>query len=218
MPLFAELTPADIREVEPHVQSHGYGAGDTIYRVGDTANSLFVVASGAAKLLRPSAHGQDVVTNVLGPGEGFGTLGSWGEPTYPDGAEAMTVSCVLEISKALFNEVMERHPRLALTVLNEVLHRFELAQQTIRRLSADNATQRVAAALLALADKLAVAHEGALALELPLTRVDVAALTGLTPETVSRVMGRLRDDGIVLTDRHRTVILDRARLEVEAPE
>lgn len=218
MPLFAELTSADIRDLEPLVRSRGYRAGETVHQVGDMANSLFVVASGTVKLLRPSVHGQNVVTNVLGPGEGFGTLGILGESTYPDTAEAMKVSCVLEISSDVFGEVMGRYPRLALTVLDEVLHRFEQAQQTIRRLSADNAKQRVAAALLALVDKLGVAQDGAFALELPLSRVDLAALTGLTPETVSRVMSRLRDDGIVDTGRRWTVVLDRTRLAAEAAE
>lgn len=218
MPLFAELTCADIRDLEPLVRSRGYRAGEIVHRVGDMANSLFVVASGTVKLLRPSVHGQNVVTNVLGPGEGFGTLGILGESTYPDTAEAMKVSCVLEISSDIFGDVMGRYPRLALTVLDEVLHRFEQAQQTIRRLSADNAKQRVAAALLALVDKLGVAQDGAFALELPLSRVDLAALTGLTPETVSRVMSRLRDDGTVDTGRRWTVVLDRTRLAAEAAE
>jgi CRP-like cAMP-binding protein len=102
--------------------------------------------------------------------------------------------------------------------LDEVLHRFEQAQQTIRRLSADSAQQRVAAALLGLVDKLGVAQDRALVLEVHLTRVDVAALTGLTPETVSRVMSRLRDAGIVDTGRLWTVILDRTRLAAEAAE
>lgn len=130
----------------------------------------------------------------------------------------MKVSCVLEISSDVFGDVMGRYPRLALTVLDDVLHRFEKAQQTIRRLSADSAKQRVAAALLALVDKLGVAQDGAFALDLPLSRVDLAALTGLTPETVSRVMSRLRDDGIVDTGRRWTVVLDRARLAAEAAE
>lgn len=132
-----------------------------VHRAGDIANSLFVVASGTVKLLRPSVHGQNVVTNILGPGEGFGTLGVLGDSTCPDTAEAMTVSCVLEVSSDVFNDVMGRYPRLALTVLDEVLHRFEQAQQTIRRLSADNAKQRVAAALLftAVAELLVEAYE-----------------------------------------------------------
>lgn len=218
MPLFAELTCADIRDLEPLVHSRGYRDGEKVHRAGDMANSLFIVASGTVKLLRTSEHGQNVLTNILGPGEGFGTLGILGESTYPDTAEAMAVSCVLEIASDHFNDILGRYPHLALTVLDEVLHRFEQAQQTIRRLSADSAQQRVAAALLGLVDKLGVAQDRALVLEVPLTRVDVAALTGLTPETVSRVMSRLRDAGIVDTGRLWTVILDRTRLAAEAAE
>ncbi|WP_264669633.1 Crp/Fnr family transcriptional regulator [Arthrobacter sp. VKM Ac-2550] len=216
MPLFAALTAAEIRDIEPRTQARGYRAGETIYRAGDEAESLFVMASGTTKLLRPSAHGQDVVMNILGPGEGFGTLGILGEPTYADAAEAMAASCVLEISADVFKDVMERHPRLALTVLDEVLHRFEQAQQTIRSLSANNVRQRVAVALLALADKLGAPQGETLALELPLTRADLAALTGTTPETVSRVMSRLRDEGIIETGRRWTTVLNRTRLAAAA--
>ncbi|PWF82722.1 Crp/Fnr family transcriptional regulator [Kocuria rosea] len=212
MPLFVELTTAEIIDLEPQVQARGYQAGELIYRCGENANSLFVMASGTAKLIRPSAHGQDVVLHILGPGEGCGTLGILGQPEYPDSAVALTDSCALEVPAAVFHEAIEHHPRLGLTALGEVLHRLEQAQETIRRLSADNARQRVAAALLILADKLGDPQAETIALELPLTRTDLAALTGMTPETVSRVMSKLRDDGIVDTGRRWTTILDRPRL------
>ncbi|GAA4690654.1 Crp/Fnr family transcriptional regulator [Kocuria gwangalliensis] len=216
VPLFMDLTTAEIMSLESHVQAHGYRGGELIYRQGENASSLFVMASGAAKLIRPSAHGQDVVLNILGPGEGCGTLGISGPPQYPDSAMALTDSCALEIPAAVFQEAIELHPRLGLTVLDEVLHRLEQAQETIRRLSADNARQRVAAALLVLADKLGDPRAETIILELPLTRTDLAALTGTTPETVSRVMSRLRDDSIVDTGRCWTTILDRPRLSAAA--
>lgn len=216
--LFSELNSQELHDIERLVPSRGCHAGDTIYRTGDEATRLFVVASGTVKLLRPSAQGRDVVTNILGPGESFGTLGILDEPTYPDSAEAMTASCVLEISTDLLKYVMERHPRLALTVLDEVLQRLEQAQQTIRRLSADNAKQRVSAALLTLADKFGAARDESISLEIPLTRVDLSALTGLTPETVSRVVSRLSEEGIIVTGRRRTTVLDRMRLAAEAAE
>lgn len=218
MPLFAELTTAEIIGMEPQIHARGYRAGEFFYRHGENAASLFVVALGTTKLIRPSSHGQDVVLNILGPGEGCGTLGILGQPVYPDSAVALTDSCALEISAGVFKDAMERHPRLALTVLDEVLHRFEQSQETIRGLSVDNVRQRVAAALLVLADKLGDPQAGTIALRLPLTRTDLAALTGMTPETVSRVMSSLRDDGIVDTGRRWTTVLDRSRLAAAAEE
>lgn len=216
MPLFAELTTDEVLGLEPQVLARGYRAGEPIHRCGDTAASLFVLAAGTAKLVRPSPRGQDVVLGILGPGEVCGTLGILGQPVYPDTAVALTDSCVLQIPAGVFQDALRRHPGLALTVLDEVLHRLEQAQETIRRLSADDVRQRVAAALLILADKLGDPQAEAVALELPLTRTDLAALTGMTPETVSRVMSRLRDDGIVDTGRRWTTILDRPRLSAAA--
>lgn len=216
MPLFDGLTMAEIFDLEAQVQARGYRAGEFIYRYGENATSLFVVASGTAKLIRPSVHGQEVMLNILGPGEGCGTLGILGQAVYPDSAVALTDACALEIPARAFQEAMGRQPRLALAVLDEVLHRLDQAQETIRRLSADNVEQRVAAALLVLADKLGDSQGEKIALEVPLTRTDLAALTGMTPETVSRVMSRLRDDGIVDTGRRWTTILDRSRLSAVA--
>ncbi|MCY1158193.1 MAG: Crp/Fnr family transcriptional regulator [Citricoccus sp.] len=207
---------AEIIDLEPRVHARGYRAGELIYRCGENATSLFVVALGAVKLIRPSAHGQDVVLNILGPGEGCGTLGFSGRWVYPDSAVALTDSCALEMSAGVVRETMEQHPGLALTVLDEVLHRLEQAEETIRRLSADDVRQRVAAALLVLADKLGAPQAEGITLALPLTRTDLAALTGMTPETVSRVMSKLSNAGIIDTGRRRTTILDRPRLTAVA--
>lgn len=212
MRMFAELTTAEIIGIEPLLRARGFRAGESIYRQGQCASGLFVLASGTAKLVRATVHGRDVVTDVLAPDEGFGTLDVLGQPVHTESAEAVTASCALEIPAEVLENAMSRHPGLARAVLAEVLRRLEKAQQTIRRLAADPVEQRVAAALLALADKLGTAERGTLTLEVPLTRADFAALTGTTPETVSRVMSRLRDEGILATGRRWTIVRDRARL------
>jgi hypothetical protein len=73
-PLFASLPADELIALEGRVSAPGYIAGERIYRAGDRAGSLFVVASGAVKLLRPSPRGDNAVVSVLGPGDSFGTL------------------------------------------------------------------------------------------------------------------------------------------------
>src|SRR5699024_12167598 len=72
--LFASLPADELLTLEGLVSAPGYVAGERIYRAGDRAGALVVVASGAAQLLRPSPRGDIAVVSVLGPGESFGTL------------------------------------------------------------------------------------------------------------------------------------------------
>jgi CRP-like cAMP-binding protein len=209
---FAGLPADQIAEIDRRMQVRGYTADEAIYQVGQPASTLFVLATGRVKLVRPALDGQDVLVDVVTPGGLFGTLSSLGEPSYPDTAQALTVSCALGISAEQFREVLRAHPGVALAVLDDLAGRLEQAHQSLRHRSGGSVEQRVAATLLALADKVGQPRDGATLLQLPLTRSDLAAMTGTTTESASRVISTLRREGILTTGRRWTAIIDRDRL------
>jgi CRP/FNR family transcriptional regulator, nitrogen oxide reductase regulator len=209
---FAGLPAEEISVIDQRMRVRGYSEGEPIHRAGDPATHLSVLASGRVKLIRPTLDGQDVLVDVVTPGGLFGTLSTLGDPTYPDTAQALTVSCALRISAGDFRDVLRSYPVVALAVLDDLAHRLERVQQSVRRLSGGSVVQRVAATLLALADQLGQPHDHATVLQLPLTRADLAAMTGTTTESASRAVSRLRRDGIIDTGRRWTSILDRDRL------
>ncbi|WP_141321805.1 Crp/Fnr family transcriptional regulator, partial [Cellulomonas uda] len=95
--------------------------------------------------------------------------------------------------------------------------RLARAHDDIGGQSTDTVPQRVATALLRLADKVGRDRPGeGLLLEVPLSRADLAALARTTPESVSRVMSGWKQQGVVASGRRWTAILDRDRLEQEA--
>ncbi|HLS33050.1 MAG TPA: helix-turn-helix domain-containing protein, partial [Brevibacterium sp.] len=91
------------------------------------------------------------------------------------------------------------------------------AQSDIGGQTTDTVPQRVATALLRLADKLGEdrGREGTM-LEVPLSRADLAGLARSTPESVSRIMSRWKKDGLIDSGRRWTALRDRQRLEDEA--
>jgi CRP-like cAMP-binding protein len=218
VPFFGGLAPEDIATINRRFRERGYVAGETIYTAGDIAARLYVVAVGKVKVVRHTLAGQDVVLNVLAPGEFFGALSALGDAEYPDTAQALTPSCVLEIAAEDFQAILRRYPSVALAALDIVAERLRGAQAQIRQLSAEPATSRVAAALLALTRKLGEPHEGALLIQMPLSRDDLAAMTGATVETVSRIMSKLREDGIIRSGRQWVAIADADRLATLAGE
>lgn len=215
---FTGLPQDEIAAIDRQMHVHGYAENEPIYHAGTTATHLYVLAAGRIKLVRPAFDSQEVLVEVVTPGGLFGTLGSLGDPSYPDTAHALTVSCALRISADEFRKVLHDHPTVALRVLDDLAARLEQARRTVRNLSNGTIQQRIAATLLALAEQVGVPHDGGTLLQVPLTRSDLAAMSGTTTESASRVLSRLHRDGIIDTGRRWTSIIDRTRLATLAGE
>lgn len=211
-PYFAGLSAEEIESLDARMQVRGYEEGTPVYRVGQPATHLYVLAAGRIKLVRSSLDGSEVLVDILTPGDLFGSVATMGDATYPDTAQALTTSCALSISAAAFRAVLQERPQVALAVLDDLAGRLEQTRATVRRLAAGDVEQRVASTLLSLAEKVGERRGDAVVLQLPLTRTDLAAMTGTTTESVSRTLSRLRRAGAIETGRRWTVITDAAHL------
>ncbi|MCL4273244.1 MAG: Crp/Fnr family transcriptional regulator [Anaerolineales bacterium] len=216
LPFFADLPHADVKHVNHLFHEYGYAPNETICFAGDPAERLFVVADGRVKLMRHSLSGKNVLLDMLTPGEFFGSLSALSGDVYPDTAEAQTQSCVLSISAADFRHVLEKHPKVALKVLETTALRLRDAQERVRQLSALTVEGRVANVLLVLGKKFGRRSDVGLLIEAPLTRDDLAAMTGTTTESASRVMSQFQKDGLIQTGRKWVSILDQKALEQAA--
>ncbi len=168
VPFFARLSPADIREVDRSFADRGFQLGDLIYAAGDPAGRLYVILSGTVKLVRHSLGGQDVLLDLLGPGEFFGALSVLGDEEYPDTASAQTGCCLISIEAADFQAIMQRYPSVALAVVDVIQARLHAAHDLIRQLSAQPVESRIAAALLKLADRMGRTEDGRTLIRAPL--------------------------------------------------
>ncbi|MCL4393871.1 MAG: Crp/Fnr family transcriptional regulator [Chloroflexi bacterium] len=212
VPFFARLSTNEIAAVNRSFREHGYVPGETIYRAGDSALRLYVVASGKVKVTRPTIAGQDVAMEILAPGEFFGSLSALGDVEYADTALAQTACCVLGIGTDDFQAILRQYPAVTISVLNIVGERLHGAQDTIRQLSANTVESRVASTLLKLAEKLGEETKGGTLIQTPLSRQDLAEMTGTTTETVSRVLSHLRKAGVIRSGRRWIAITNRAKL------
>ena len=84
---------------------------------GDPAARLYVVAIGKVKLLQHTLSGQDVLLDILTPGEFFGSLSVLGDETYPDTALAQTMACILAIAADDFQAILRRYPSVTVIAL-----------------------------------------------------------------------------------------------------
>jgi CRP-like cAMP-binding protein len=212
VPFFAHLPQHEIATINEHFRESGYIAGESIYFSGDEASQLYVVASGQIKLLRHSLIGQDVLVDILSPGEFFGTLSTSEGKTFADTAQAQTAACVLSIASHDFRGLLVSYPSVALSVLDITDQRLAEAHEMLRQLSAHSVEQRIAYILLKLADKLGEKQDVGLLIQMPLTRDDIARMSGTSTETASRIMSQLQKDGLIQSGRQWVAIVKRQQL------
>lgn len=220
LPFFTELSHGDIHAIDRAFRERGYVPGEIIYNAGEQATHLYVVAAGNIKLLRHTLTGQDVLLDILIPGDFFGALpglatANAAAAPYPDSAQAQTACCALVVSNEEFRDILQRYPSAALRLLEITSARLQDAQQTIHHLSALNTEQRIAATLLKLGQKLGEPRpeQDDLLIQMPLSRQDVADMTGATVETTSRILSNFRKSEIIRSGRQWIALRDLQALE-----
>jgi CRP-like cAMP-binding protein len=213
LPFFKHLAAEAISGINDLFHDRDVSADQPIYFEGDEATYLYLVAMGKVKLLRSAPAGREVLLDILHGGEYFGSLTIFGERVHAETAIAQTDCCILQISADGFERILSDHPDVTRKVLEAVSQRLMESQEIVKQLSTYTTEQRIASALLHLARKLGEVRGQGVLIQLPFSRQDLAAMTGSTTETVSRVMSRFAEDGLIKSGRKWVTITNIKRLE-----
>jgi CRP-like cAMP-binding protein len=148
------------------------------------------------------------VLRLIGAGDPFGGVAAFGGGAYPVSAEAVTDVTALEWPGPVMASLMETYPKLAINAVRFVAARLHELQVQYRQLATEKVERRVARALLRLGEQAGRRTEAGILIDLPLSREDIAQMTGTTLYTVSRIISRFEADGLVEAGRQHIVIRD----------
>jgi CRP-like cAMP-binding protein len=208
LPVFAGLSERDWEKVADLFSERQYQKDDYIFLEGEAPEALYVVKSGKIKVLRHSTDGKDVVLRVVGAGLMLGTVAVFDGSGYPGTAQAIEECSVLVIARNDCLTLVNRFPVFALAVIHDLGSRLRSSAEQIRSLAVERVEQRIARTLLKLAETAGSDVPEGRVIEMPLTRQDVADMTGTTVETAIRVMSKLRRAGLIRTRRGKVVLVD----------
>ena len=213
-PFFKGLDPEMLREVNKRFSATHFEAGEMIYYEDEPALRLRVVVSGKVKLMRHTEEGKDVLIDMLKPGEFFGTLSHLGGEVYSETATSQTHTCILSIDSQAFRDILTQYPVVAVNVLDIMAGRLQASRDSLFELSTLPVDQRIARILYRLAEKFGEQDdEFGLLIQMLLTRKDLADMAATTTETASRIISRLKKDGIIHAGRQWIAIEDLQELE-----
>jgi CRP-like cAMP-binding protein len=211
-PLFADLTPDELAEVDRRCHVHGFVAGEAVYHSGTPASRVYVVASGAVKTVRLAADGRETLLDLCGPGEPLGAVPALGEEFHAESAWTLTPTCLLGLNANEYAQIMEDFPAVAMATLKGVSRRLSESREAVHLLAGAPLPQRLAAMLLLLAEKVGRPWEGGVLIDVPLSRDDLASMAGAATESVSRVLSSWKRSGSIDSGRRWIAITDDDKL------
>ena len=178
-----------------------YHQGDYIWRHGETATSVTVIASGLVKLCQPNQEGGSAIVALFGPRESIGDTAVVSSGRYPADAVAATRDVeLLAIEKTPVLRAMQSDIALAQALNRSLVSHCDALNQKIRIMTAGPVERRLAALLLHLAERFGDEDEGGgLTIPVALSRSDLARLVGATIETTIRTMSRWQKAGVLST-------------------
>ncbi len=204
--LFKGLTDASRDEVVGMAQSLRREKGKDFFRQGESARKFFVLRRGRIKVSQITSEGHQIVVRYAGPGEMFGCVPLHGGKEYPATATAVSESEALCWDHSSFDRLIERYPRIAINALELVGEELAGFRARYQELATERVEQRVARALLRLVRQAGKKVEGGVLIEFPLSRQDLAELTGTTLHTVSRTLSVWEQQKIIKSGRKKIII------------
>jgi CRP-like cAMP-binding protein len=213
---FAGWPPADLDALLAPARSTRFAKGATVFEQGAPAVSFYLLLDGHIQASKLTPDGRQVIIRYIEPGELFGIAAQIHQDVYPASARAIVDSVALVWPSTAWPELAAKFPALSADVLHAVGNRLADANARVLEMSTQAVERRVAHALLRLADKSGRKVEGGVEIVFPVTRQDLAEMTGTTLFTVSRILRAWEGDGLVASGRRRIVVRRADRLSALA--
>ncbi len=195
-PLFRGL-PADERDKLAGIALDlEYQRGETIFSEGDDGSGFFIVAGGRVKIFKVSSEGKEHILHIFGPGEPFGEVPVFSGKSFPANAQALVNSRLLFFPRKAFADLISRNPSLSLNMLAVLSMRLRQFTVQIENLSLKEVSGRLAAYLIRLSGE----QENKQAVALSISKGQLAGLLGTIPETLSRSLAKMSDQGLIAVE------------------
>ena len=217
VPIFGALPAESLAELSRAMRHRHYERGACIATAGDPVEHLIVVADGRLKSVRSTPGGREQVVRTLGRGEFLGELALFAPARHEGDLIVIEPSDVCMVPRRAVQDLLERHPEVAVRLVEALALRLADAEQLIADLGLRDVGQRLAAELLRASAAGSAGPHGA-RVRMGVPWAEVAARLGTTPESLSRRLAALADQGIIRQAGARSVVIlspDRLRALAE---
>ena len=207
--LFAGLPQSQLDDIKRIAVEKKFQRSETIFTEGDEGNGFYIVAEGRVKIYKVSPEGKEHILHIFGPGEPFGEVPVFTGKKFPASAEAIVSANIIFLPRPAFVDLISHNPSLALNMLGVLSKRLRQFTVQIENLSLKEVPGRLAAYLILLTRE----QQNADTVQLNISKGQLASLLGTIPETLSRILGKMTELGLISVSGRSIRVLDLEGLE-----
>lgn len=207
IPLFKDLDEETLGRFSEYFKVKSYDKNSIVMFEGETGENLYIIKSGIAKVIVTSEEGKDKILALLGPGECFGEMSILDRKTASATVAAHENLEIFYIYKDDFLNFLKTNEEFMFNIIKVLTGRLRDADREIESLTFKGTMERLMDILLDLAMEYGVATEDGVCINKQYTHSHLADILGVSRETVSRNLAKLRDEGYIRLDEELRIIV-----------
>jgi len=216
LPLFDKLNDVELDDLLAQASLRRIAVSEAVFEQGAAATHFFLLLHGRLKVTQVTADGQQIIVRVVHPGDIFGFAKALQRMDYPGTPTAAAESVVICWPTEVWDLFVEKNPHLAVNAMRTIGQRLQEAHTRIREMATEEVERRVAHAVLRLIGQAGKTESAGIRIDFPISRQDIAEMTGTTLHTVSRILSAWETKGLVQGGRQKLLVRDAAALRVLA--
>jgi len=205
--LFSSLTDDELHQIKDKLSLKRYKKHEVILFEEDTTEYMYIILNGKTKVIQTTEDGKEILLAMHLSGEFFGEMSLLDGKTSPATVVAMEDSSVAIISRQEFYSLIRAQKRILDNLLLILCSRLRDSWEKIQLLNLKNASQRIKILFLMLSDKYGEKTAEGVTLNIRLTHQEIAEMTGMTRETVTRMIDKWQKDGEISVLKNRFIHL-----------
>lgn len=213
--LFSSFTDNEIEQLISKLIIKKFKKLETILYEEDTNEFMYIILFGKVKAVRMTEDGKEIILAVHQTGDFFGEMSLIDSKTTPASVIATEDSLLAIISKKDFYSILLVQNKFMVSLLKILCGRLRKCWDTIQLLNFNNASQRTKTLLLMLSDEYGKKSSDGTTLNIKLTHQDIAEMTGMTRETVTRILDKWQKTGEITVLKNKFIRLNPSFLQKE---
>ena len=214
--IFGNLPAEQLQTVNSVKTTQSYKRGEIVFYEGNPAHSFFCIFDGRIKLYKFSSDRKRQVVRLVEPGDIMGFRAIISEEPYTVTAETVTKATVCILPKEVLFNLMESSPDFSKRIIAKLAIDLRQSEEKILSFALDAVKKRCASFLIKLIDPDNEVKKGELIDTVPLMRIEIAQIIGISPETLSRTLKTFADEKLIEISRKEIRISDLKRLQLIA--
>ncbi len=199
--LFENLDENTLKEIQSISFKKKFTKDSVVFFEGEMGKYLTVLTKGVLKIYKTGAKGNEIVMHYFSPTTLFAEMPIFEEIPYPATARLESEGEVLFIDYEKFKKLLERNPKLSIEVIKSLTKKMKVLERAVSNSVAGSAAEKVAGFI----------YENRAIIQ-GMKNTTIASAVNVTPETLSRILKKFRERGVITTEKRKIKEINKEEL------